>query len=128
MRLLLDTHTLLWWWNEDRRLTKKTRAIVNDPEAKLVVSAATVWEVATKVRIDKLPDLATPVNRFLADVRAEGFDLLDISPEHAFHAGSYPMKHADPFDRILAAQSELEGPPLVTRDPAFAAFPCKTRW
>lgn len=128
MRLLLDTHTLLWWWNDDRRLTKSTLDIIIDPDIRLVVSAATAWEVATKARIDKLPELGTPVHRFLADVRAEGHELLAISPEHAVHAGSYAMKHADPFDRILAAQSELEDLPLVTRDPAFAAFPCETRW
>lgn len=127
MRLLLDTHSLLWWWNDDRRLGS-ARDIFTDAEVKLVVSAATAWEVATKVRIDKLPDLATPIADFLADIRAEGFDLLAILPEHAIRAGSYPAKHADPFDRILAAQSELEGLPLVTRDPAFAAFPCETRW
>jgi len=127
VRLLLDTHSLLWWWIDDRRLGA-ARDIFTDAEVKLVVSAATAWEVATKVRIDKLPELATPVSEFLADVRAEGFDLLAILPEHAIRAGSYQAKHADPFDRILAAQSELEDLPLVTRDPAFAAFPCETRW
>ncbi len=99
-----------------------------DAGSKLVVSAATAWEVATKVRIDKLPELAKPISEFLADVRADGFDLLAILPEHAIRAGSYRARHADPFDRILAAQSELEDLPLVTRDPAFAAFPCETRW
>lgn len=128
MRLLLDTHTLLWWWRNDRRLAASTRAILADPASEFVVSAASAWEIATKSRIGKLPDLLEDVGNYLPRVEDEGYSWLWMSPAHAVRAGSYDAGHGDPFDRILAAQSEIEGLPLVTRDPAFSAFPCETIW
>lgn len=128
LRLLLDTHVLLWWWNDDPRLGADRRALIADPGSQLVVSAVTAWEIATKVRIRKLPELSMSVQEVLPAIASQGMNLLAIEPAHAIRAGSYDAVHADPFDRILAAQSELESLPLVTRDPAFANFPCETRW
>jgi PIN domain nuclease of toxin-antitoxin system len=128
VRLLLDTHTLLWWWNSDRRLSEPASALIGDSSATIHVSAATAWEIATKKRLGRLPELDRAVEEFLPFVQDEGFELIGISPDHALRAGSYEAAHVDPFDRLLAAQSELEDMPLVTRDPAFAAFPCETRW
>jgi PIN domain nuclease of toxin-antitoxin system len=102
--------------------------MIQDRATTICVSAVTAWEVATKKRIGRLPELQRTVAEFLPFVVEEGFELIGISPTQALRAGGYEAAHADPFDRLLAAQSELEGMPLVTRDPAFAAFPCETRW
>ena len=128
VRLLLDTHALLWWLNEDRRLTPSANAMIGDPGNEILVSVATGWEVATKSRLGKLQELRTTVAEFATLISAQQFGVLPISLAHAIRAGSYEADHGDPFDRIIAAQSELESLPLVTRDPAFAAFPCETRW
>jgi PIN domain nuclease of toxin-antitoxin system len=128
VRLLLDTHTLLWWWNKDRRLSASAAAIILRSSNRILVSAVSAWEVATKHRIGRLPELKRTVDEFLPFVEDEGFELIGISPEHAIRGGSYQAAHGDPFDRLLAAQSELEDAPLLTRDAAFTQFPCKTLW
>lgn len=128
MRLLLDTHTLLWWWNKDKRLSASAQASILRSSNRILVSAASAWEVATKQRVSRLPELKRTVEEFLPFVEDEGFELIAISPEHAIRGGSYPAAHGDPFDRLLAAQSELEDAPLLTRDTAFEQFPCKTLW
>lgn len=128
MRLLLDTHTLLWWWSSSDELSALARDLLEDPASELLVSAASAWEVATKHRLGKLGDLADAAPRFDQLVDLHKLARLPISVVHGLRAGAYAAKHGDPFDRMLAAQSELERAPLVTRDPAFAAFPCETRW
>jgi PIN domain nuclease of toxin-antitoxin system len=128
VKLLLDTHTLLWWWSDDRRLSATACQLIRNDRSSIFVSAATAWEVATKKRIGRLPELQGTIDGFLPFLERQGFGLLDVTAKHAVRAGSYEMTHGDPFDRLLAAQSEIEGLPLVTRDSAFSAFPCKTRW
>jgi len=128
LRLLLDTHALIWWWEDEDRLSPQLLERFRDPATTIVVSAVTAWEIATKQRIGKLPDFrraAIALPNYLAE---DGFELLSVSLDHAIRGGSYAAAHGDPFDRLLAAQSELESLPLVTRDPAFSAFPCETIW
>jgi PIN domain nuclease of toxin-antitoxin system len=92
------------------------------------VSAASGWEIATKVRLGKLP----VANELLEDLpellAAQGFQLLPITLLHGLHAGGYTLGHRDPFDRLLAAQAELSGLTLVSLDPALRAFPCCLLW
>ncbi|MBM4213787.1 MAG: type II toxin-antitoxin system VapC family toxin [Gammaproteobacteria bacterium] len=126
MRVLLDTHTLLWWWTDSPRLSGTAREVIAGPENEVFVSAASIWEMRTKQRLGKLsllPDLGVHVGEFLQKSR---FTVLDIGWRQALAAGGYPAEHRDPFDRMLAAQSALEALPLVTRDPVFSAFgnPC----
>lgn len=128
MRLLLDTHALLWWFTDDPRLSKTARDVIANQSNTVLVSAASAWEIATKHRLGKLGDIAEAVDRFSELIAADGFEHLPVSYFHGLKAGSYPVAHRDPFDRMLAAQSELESVPLVTRDPAFAAFGTKTLW
>ena len=120
---LLDTHTLLWAIGSPDLLPHRTRKLIEDPETRLWVSSASVWEMATKHRLGRLPE-AGPL---LADVghyvQRLGADTLAISVEHARLAGSFPNAHRDPFDRMLAAQSILEHLPLMTSDGAFDDFP-----
>lgn len=128
MRLLLDTHTLLWWFTDDDQLSVASRdAIGNDANA-VFVSAASAWEIATKQRLGKLPKVPQATERFGELVASDGFIHLSVTYLHSLRAGSYTQAHRDPFDRMLAAQSELEMLTLVTKDPAFAHFDVTTLW
>ena len=128
MRLLLDTHALLWWWTDDARLSAAARAAIADGANEVIVSAASAWEVATKQRLGKLAELPQAASRFAELTDADGFTALAMEQRHALRAGSYPHDHRDPFDRMLAAQSEIEGLTLVTCDAALSAFPCSRLW
>jgi PIN domain nuclease of toxin-antitoxin system len=128
MRLLLDTHAWLWWITDDPSLSAAARAAIGDETNDIFVSAASAWEIATKHRLGKLEGLPQAAARFAELVAADGFQHLAVDYLHALRAGAYDVAHRDPFDRMLAAQSEIESLPLVTRDPAFAAFSIATLW
>lgn len=126
--LLLDTHALLWWLAQPDRLSPAAHGAIADPGNRVHVSAASGWEIATKVRLGKLPAASELLNDLPQLLTAQGFELLPISLVHGLHAGGYPMAHRDPFDRLLAAQAELGGLTLVSLDPALDAFPCCLLW
>lgn len=128
MNLLLDTHTLLWWFTDDERLSPTVRQLIADSGNRVFVSAASAWEIATKQRLGKLPGVPEAAFRYSELVAADGFDHLPITHLHSLRAGGYTVAHRDPFDRMLAAQSDLERLPLATQDPAFEAFPIRTLW
>ena len=128
MRLLLDTHAFLWWVTDDERLSPAAKQAAADPANEVFVSAASAWEIATKQRLGKLAGVARVGERYAELVAADGFQHLAVDYRHALRAGGYTLEHRDPFDRMLAAQSELERLPLVTRDPAFALFGTRTLW
>lgn len=127
MRLLLDTHALLWFLFGDDRLPLVTRVLIADSD-RAFASSASAWEIATKVRLGKMPEAAPLIDRYADAVEALAITALDVTTTQALRAGSYMAAHGDPFDRLLAAQAELEGLVLITKDKAFAAFPCATRW
>ena len=128
MRLLLDTHAFLWWVTDDERLSPAAKQAAADPANEVFVSAASAWEIATKQRLGKLAGVARVGERYAELVAADGFQHLAVDYRHALRAGGYTLEHRDPFDRMLAAQSELERLPLVTRDPVFALFGTRTLW
>lgn len=128
MRLLLDTHALLWWWTDDPRLSTAAQAAIADEANEVFVSAASAWEIATKHRLGKLADVPQAAQRFVELVDADGFVALAVDQRHALYAGAYAHDHRDPFDRMLAAQSEMENLTLVTCDAALAAFACERLW
>lgn len=111
MRLLLDTHVVLWWLTDDPTLSDEIKNRL-DHEPDVFVSAATIWEVAIKQAIGKLIEPAGLPER----IRDSGFGALPISFEHAMAAGRLPLIHRDPFDRMLVAQAKCEDLTLVTRD------------
>ncbi|MEO8102462.1 MAG: type II toxin-antitoxin system VapC family toxin [Betaproteobacteria bacterium] len=128
MKLLLDTHTLLWWWKDDPRLSKRAAKAIADEANIVLVSAASAWEIATKHRIGKLPGAEIAVRDFNELIVIDGFGHLAISYQHAIKAGGFDMEHRDPFDRMLAAQSIIEGATLVTNDAALKLFRAKCFW
>ena len=92
------------------------------------VSSVNAWEIATKARVGKLPQLLPYLDRYESVIDVDAFDRLDFTIAHGLRAGSYDAAHRDPFDRMLAAQAELEGLTLLTRDKVFCDFPCATLW
>lgn len=128
MDLLLDTHVLLWWLTDDSRLQERQRSMLHDSGARLLVSSVSAFEIATKVRIGKLP-AASVFERELERVCTDR-DLheLSLSIEHAALAGRLTVEHRDPFDRLLAAQSIVERAALMTNDAAFRTFPVDVAW
>lgn len=121
MRLLLDTHILLWWRQDSRRLNRKLRTAIA-AAGTVYVSAASAWEAAIKTAIGRLR-LDEP---FANHVAAAGFEPLPITFEHAAEAGGLPRHHADPFDRMLVAQARVERLTLVTHDDVFEAYDVDT--
>ena len=128
MTVLLDTHALLWWWGQPGQLSERARAIIRDPQNRVVVSAASAWEIATKRRIGKYPQGGIVVDQWQERVAADRFVELPISVRHALRAGALPGDHRDPFDRMLAAQSMLEGFPIVSIDEALGSLGAERLW
>lgn len=128
MRLLLDTHALLWWWGEPELLSERARAVIAERDHEVWVSAATAWELAIKVHLGKLPDARLAVDHYAEWLGDEGMLPLDIRASHALKAGSLSGAHRDPFDRMLAAQAMIEQLEVVTRDPSIAALGARTIW
>ena len=128
MRALLDTHALLWWLSDDPSLSKAARRFIAETRNTALVSAASAWEIATKVRLGKLDTAAELAADFVGHVEREGFELLAISPDHAIRAGLLPGPHKDPFDRMLIAQAQAEGVPVVTNELIFDAYGVRRIW
>ena len=128
MRALLDTHTLLWWLSDDPALTRAARKIVAETKNTIFVSAASAWEIATKVRLGKLPAAVNLVSDFCAQMQRERFELLAITAEHGVRAGLLPGPHKDPFDRMLIAQSQAENIPIISNETAFDAYGVRRLW
>ena len=125
---LLDSHVLLWWWFDPARLSAAVHALLVDPSSEIRVSAASVWELSLKHHRGKLPELAGAIDDLAGLLQADGFQGLPISQAHGLRAGAYSQPHRDPFDRVLAAQAELERLVLLTADPQLTTFPCQTLW
>jgi PIN domain nuclease of toxin-antitoxin system len=128
LRVLLDTHALLWWLSDDTALPRTARKIIAETKNTVLVSAASAWEIATKVRLGKLPTAANLVSDFCGQVEREGFDLLVISADHGIRGGLLPGPHKDPFDRMLIAQAQAENLPVITNERAFEAYGVRRLW
>lgn len=128
MRLLLDTHALIWWLAGDEALSSAARSAIGDEANGVWVSAASAFEVATKVRIGKLPSAARLARDFEAIVAAQGFEALPIDAGHARRAGEMQIAHKDPFDRLLIAQAQSEGLTLVSNEAVFDGFAVSRLW
>jgi PIN domain nuclease of toxin-antitoxin system len=128
MRLLLDTHTLLWWLSEDSSLPASARKLIANKNNDVLVSAASAWEIATKVRLGKLPIAVDLAHDFTAYLARERFETLPVSAAHGIRAGLLPGPHKDPFDRMLIAQALAENLAIVSNDLVFDSYGVKRLW
>jgi PIN domain nuclease of toxin-antitoxin system len=119
VRLLLDTHILLWWLNSDSQLPARANTLISDPNNQVFVSAISVWEISIKVGIGKLE---ADLKEILTAIPNSGFLALPFSLEHAAAVHNLPDLHKDPFDRALLAQAQIEPMHLLTHDGVLASY------
>ncbi len=128
MRLLLDTHALIWLFEGDPRLSSRSEARIADPLNEVYVSAATAWEIFTKHRLGKLPQVGTLIEDFRGKLELEGFYEISVTIAHACHAGQLKGTQKDPFDRMLIAQAQMEGLTLISNEATFDRFGIQRIW
>jgi PIN domain nuclease of toxin-antitoxin system len=124
MRVLLDTHTLLWWHEQSPKLSSRARTAIADVTNAVVVSVATAWEIVVKRTLGKL-QVSADLRELIDDAN---FEMLPIRLSHLEALAALPMLHRDPFDRMLIAQAIAEGIPLVTGDRAMRPYPAAILW
>ncbi len=128
MRLLLDTHALLWWYSDDPALPKSCRKLIAQPDSSVFVSAASAWEISTKFRLGRLPSGSELVQNFGGYLEQENFLSLPVSSDHGIRAGMLPGPHQDPFDRMLIAQAEMEKLFIVSNEKIFDQYGVRRIW
>jgi PIN domain nuclease of toxin-antitoxin system len=128
LRLLLDTHALIWWWTDDSRLPQPARSAIAGRDNTVLVSAASAWEIATKHRVGKWPEVARIVDEFETYIVRSRFGLLSITATHARTAGMLEGPHRDPFDRMLVAQAREEALAIVSGDRIFRSYGVNMIW
>ena len=128
MRALLDTHALLWWLSDDPALTRSARKTIAETKNTLIVSAASAWEIAIKVRLGTLPTATDLAADFSGLMEREGFQSLAISAEHGIRAGLLSGPHKDPFDRMLIAQAQAEHIPIISNEESFESYGVRRIW
>ena len=128
MRLLLDTHALLWWLAGDEALSASAQAAIGDDANGVFVSAASAWEIATKHRLGKLPGGSAIAADLVGAIESQGFVGLPITLRDGQAAGALPGPHRDPFDRMLIAQAMLDDLVLVSNEQAFDAYGVRRLW
>jgi len=122
MRLLLDTHTLIWFFAGDSQLSTNARILIEDEDNNKLVSIASIWEMAIKESKGDL-NLSLPLHEYIAQkLSLEDFNLLNINLDHLSQIVTMPFYHKDPFDRLLIAQAIMEGIPILSKDSKFDAY------
>jgi len=125
VKLLLDTHTILWWLSDDRRLSQIARSAIADPDNQPTASVVAGYEIAYKQSLGRLPSSRGNLrDRFTR----EGFEILPLSLDHALAAAALPGPHRDPWDRIMMAQARMEGLTIVTVDRVFSQYGVPVLW
>jgi PIN domain nuclease of toxin-antitoxin system len=120
-RVLIDTHVLLWAWEDDPRLGRQGRKLLADPDQPVMVSIVSIWEIAIKKSVGKL-GMDIELEALINSLDVLGFELLPLHPAHTLLLATLPLFHRDPFDRTLIAQAISGGLQLLTADPAFEAY------
>ena len=123
MQLLLDTHVFLWWLSDHPRLSTHCRSVIARPDSEVLISAASIWEMAIKMRLGKLSIQEELQGVLDALIDRAGFSELHVTARHAAAVARLPVHHSDPFDRLLVAQALEEGCTLVTADRALVSYP-----
>jgi PIN domain nuclease of toxin-antitoxin system len=128
MRAILDTHAFLWWNMDDPQISLTARQFIADGSNEIFLSAASAWEIAIKCARGRLVLPADPPAYVADRMASQHFQPLPVQVSHALHVYSLPDVHADPFDRLLIAQSQLEDLPILTADPLFAQYEVDVIW
>lgn len=128
MRVLVDTHAFYWWVVDSPRLSGRAREVLTEQDNDVFISAVVAWELATKSRVGRWPEAIPIVTDIASVIETNNFAPLAITVEHARAAGLLLGRHRDPFDRLLAAQSQIEGLQLISADPVFRAFGTAVLW
>ena len=123
MRLLLDTHALLWWLSDDARLGSQARGLIADPGHDVLVSVVSLWEITLKARIGKLN---ADIREIFEAIDRQGFVSIEIGRVHLATLAGLPVHHRDPFDHLLIAQAIVEGATLVSDDRTVSLYPVQT--
>jgi PIN domain nuclease of toxin-antitoxin system len=123
VKILLDTHALLWWLTDDAQLGPQAREFVEDPGNDVLVSMVSLWEMAVKTRIGKLE---ADIRQIADAVQQDGFTLLDIRVTHLLTLAGLPLRHRDPFDHLLIAQAITEDATFISEDRNTARYPVRT--
>ena len=128
MRLLLDTHALLWWVADSSRLSREAHRAIADETNDILVSAASAWEITTKHRLGRLPDAYMVTSDVAGAIADQGFEELPVTVDDAARAGALPGPHRDPFDRMLMAQAMARNLVLVSNEPLFDNYGVRRLW
>lgn len=123
MKLLLDTHALLWWLSDDARLGSQARGLIADPGHDVLVSVVSLWEITLKARIGKLN---ADIREIFEAIDRQGFVSIEIGRVHLATLAGLPVHHRDPFDHLLIAQAIVEGATLVSDDRTVSLYPVQT--
>ena len=128
MRILLDTHTFLWWITSDQRLSQRSIELISDGSNELLFSTASGWEIAIKAGLGRL-DMPDPLDRFVTEhLFRNHISVLSVQLSHALHVYTLPQLHRDPFDRLLVAQAQVERLPLLSSDKRLAEYDVDVLW
>ena len=128
MNYLIDTHTFLWFVNDDSLLSRHAKALIESPDHSIFPSVASIWEMAIKISLGKL-SVPSPFIRFInQQVTLNRLLVLAIAPEHTGLVVTLPFHHRDPFDRLLIAQAMYEGMPIIGQDGAFDTYGIQREW
>jgi PIN domain nuclease of toxin-antitoxin system len=128
MKLLLDTHTFLWWITDDSQISAKALELMGDSQNDLYWSTASTWEVAIKYALGRLPLPDAPTTFLPAELGKNRIESLPIVDTHAYQAGLLPRHHRDPFDRMLVAQAQVETLGLISSDPKIHLYNVSVYW
>ena len=127
MKLLLDTHTFLWWDSEPEKLSRRALELCQNPENTLVLSVASIWEMQIKIQLGKL-QIKIPLEEMISQQQKNGIEILPVEASHIFAVESLPNYHKDPFDRLIVAQAIVEDAILVSADPLISQYPVTVEW
>lgn len=128
MRLLLDTHTFLWWITDKDRLSRRARNLIGRGDNDILFSAVSGWEIAVKAGLGRIDLPSNPEQFIPQQIAANAFEVLPIQLRHALRVFALPSLHRDPFDRMLVAQAAVERLPILSGDPQFGGYPVEIVW
>ena len=128
MKLLLDTHAVIWWYQGNLKMSASARAAIDDERSTVLVSVVSAFELTTKHRIGKLSEVTTLLDDLSGYIASQGFGILPLSLAHVERAGRMDIPHRDPFDRLLIAQAQVEQALLVSNETLFDHFAVRRLW